>query len=83
MTDIASRLVDEMEELRERHPEESIALFSHADVIKVAVTHYAGVPIDLMNRIEISPASVSIIQLAEWGPRILCVNDMSASAPHD
>ncbi|HYP13512.1 MAG TPA: histidine phosphatase family protein, partial [Bryobacteraceae bacterium] len=74
MTDIASRVVDEMEELRHRHPNQSVALFSHGDVIKVAVAQYAGIAFDLMHRLEISPASISIIQLADWGCRILAVN---------
>ena len=75
MTEVATRMTDEMEELRARHTGESVVLVSHGDVIKTAVAHYAGVPIDLMQRLEISPVSVSIVQLADWGPRLLAVND--------
>ena len=75
MTEIATRMVDEMEELRTKHAGGNVLLVSHGDVIKVAVAHYAGVPVDLMQRIEISPASVSILQLADEGPRVLAVND--------
>jgi probable phosphoglycerate mutase len=75
MTEIATRVVDEFEELRARHPGGRCVLVSHGDVIKVAVAHYSGVPIDLMQRIEISPGSASIIRLGEWGAQILAVND--------
>jgi probable phosphoglycerate mutase len=75
MTEVQTRIVDQLEELRRDHPEESIALFSHADVIKCAVMFYAGVPLDFMHRFEISPASVSVIKLADSGPRVFAVND--------
>lgn len=78
MSEIATRVVDEMEELRALHGGETVALFSHADVIKVAVAHYAGIPFDLMLRLEISPVSVSVIELHEDGPRILAVNATGA-----
>jgi probable phosphomutase (TIGR03848 family) len=75
MTEVQSRLADEMEELRQSHADGAIALFSHADVIKCAVAFYAGIPIDLMHRLEIGPASVTVITLAESGARLLTVND--------
>jgi probable phosphomutase (TIGR03848 family) len=74
MLDVQSRMVDEMEELRLRHTGETIAVVSHQDSIKAALAHYLGVPLDLFHRFEIGPASVSVVQLADWGPRILAVN---------
>ena len=68
-------MVAEMERLREQHPHDHLALVGHADVIKAAVAYYLGVPLDLFQRIEISPASVSIITLSDFGPRIVRVND--------
>jgi probable phosphoglycerate mutase len=72
--EVQSRMVTEMENLRGRNPERVIAVFSHGDPIKSALAHYAGVPIDLYKRFEISTASVTTIDLNEWGPRILGVN---------
>jgi probable phosphomutase (TIGR03848 family) len=80
MTEVQTRIVDEMEELRLSHPEGTVALFSHADVIRCAVAFYAGAPLDLMHRFEISPASVSIIRLAEWGAELHAVNDTGSLA---
>jgi probable phosphoglycerate mutase len=75
MTEVQTRMLDEMEELRQNHRDGSVALFSHADVIKCAVTFYAGAPLDFMHRFEISPASVSIIKLNDQGAQLLAVNN--------
>jgi probable phosphoglycerate mutase len=74
MLDVQSRMVDELEELRRLHGGNTVAVVSHQDAIKAALAHYAGIPLDLFHRFEISPASVSVLQLAEWGPRIVSVN---------
>jgi probable phosphomutase (TIGR03848 family) len=75
MVEVQSRIVLEMERLAAAHEGECIALFSHGDVIKAAVAHWLGVPLDLFVRIEISLASVSVVRLAEFGPWILGVNN--------
>jgi probable phosphomutase (TIGR03848 family) len=71
---VQARMVRAMEDLHAQFPEGSIALVGHADPIKAVIACYAGIPLDLMLRIEISPASVSIVSLDAYGPRILCVN---------
>ena len=38
------------------------------------VAFYLGIPMDMMLRFEISPASVSVLELSEWGARVMCVN---------
>ena len=42
--------------------------------IKAILAHYLGVPLDLFQRIEISPASVSIVKVERYGPEVLLVN---------
>ena len=74
MIDAQTRIVREMLVLRDKHPGESIALVTHGDIVKAAVAYFAGIPLDLFLRIEVSPASVSIIALDDHGPRILRVN---------
>ena len=59
--DVQARVVAELNRLTEQHSEQNVAIVSHADVIKAAVGYVAGTPIDLLQRFEISPASVSII----------------------
>lgn len=74
MLDVQARIVREMDALRQEHPGQHLALFTHGDVIRAAVMHFAGIPIDLLHRIEISTASISTISLDEQGARILMVN---------
>lgn len=74
MIEIQSRAVREMLRLRDQHPQEAIAVVTHGDIIKAAAAYFLGVPLDLFLRIDISPASVSIISIDEQGPRILRLN---------
>ena len=59
------------------HPDGCVAAVSHADVIKAALGHLLGVPIDLQHRLEVAPASVSEAELRPWGARVLAVNDVA------
>ena len=73
---VQQRAVSAIEKLCELHEEELIALVSHADLIKLVLSHYFGSHIDLFQRINISPASASLLGLSKDGPvRILRVND--------
>ena len=74
MIEAQARIIREMLRLREIHPSEAIALVTHGDPIKAAVAYFMGAPLDLFLRIEISPASVSVIALDQDRPRILKVN---------
>lgn len=76
MRGVQTRAVDALECLSQKHQNEMIAVCSHADVIKLVMAYYLGVHIDLFQRIAISPASVSVIQLpADGRVRILRIND--------
>jgi probable phosphoglycerate mutase len=75
MLEIQARMVSQMQRLQEKHPNEVVAMVSHGDVIKAAVAYCLGVPLDMFQRIEISPASVSVVGIADYGPSVLCVNN--------
>jgi hypothetical protein len=47
---------------------------SHADPIKAAVAATAGVPLDLFQRLVVSPCSVTALVRGESGSHVLCVN---------
>ncbi len=68
-----ARMVRQIEFLADRHSDETVALVSHADPLRAAISHYLGIPLDHMLRFEIAPASVSVLQTGE-SPRILCLN---------
>lgn len=75
MLQAQARMVIGLDRLRARHPHQSVVVVSHGDMIKAAVAYYAGIPLDLFQRIEISPASISAIEIDEAAVRILSVND--------
>ncbi|PJF42539.1 MAG: hypothetical protein CUN50_03640 [Candidatus Thermofonsia Clade 1 bacterium] len=83
------RAVDAIEALAERHPRQRVAIFSHSDLIKMILAHYLGMHLDLYQRIEIAPASLSIIRLSFERPSVLQINEtsylqkMSAERPEE
>jgi probable phosphomutase (TIGR03848 family) len=75
LREVQFRAVDEVERLRAKHPRKLVCCVSHADVIKLVAAHYLGLHIDLFQRIDISPASVSVVALTDNGPpRVLALN---------
>jgi probable phosphoglycerate mutase len=69
-----ARVVRFMEKQRNKNAAKRIALVSHGDVIRVALAHHLGIPIDFLLRFEIGPASVSAVELHDHGPRVLSIN---------
>lgn len=74
LADVQARFVREMLRLRFDVPEGGIALVSHSDPIKLAIAHFAGVPLDLFSRFEIDSASLSILVLTGDAVRVVGVN---------
>jgi probable phosphoglycerate mutase len=70
------RTVRTLEEIAERHPRGSVAVITHGDVIRLALAHYAGVHLDLYQRLEAGPGSVSAVALREGMAAVLRLNDM-------
>ena len=70
-----SRVVEELESLAADHPKDTIVAVSHADIIKAAVAHFLGMPLDTFQRIVVSPASITVLALPEGGaPMLLSLN---------
>jgi probable phosphoglycerate mutase len=74
MLEAQRRVVRLLWDLRRRHDGQTVALFSHGDIIRGAMAHFLGVHLDLFLRIEIDPASVSAVEVGDWGPRVLRMN---------
>lgn len=72
--ELQARALSEVELIIDAHKRGAVCVVSHADVIRVILAHYLGMHLDLFQRIEISPASVSVIDIGEFGPRILAMN---------
>jgi len=69
------RAVSALEGLRAAHAKDAIAVVTHADVIRVMLAHYAGVHLDLYQRLVVAPASVTVLWVGGGGPRVLKVSD--------
>jgi probable phosphomutase (TIGR03848 family) len=70
-----ARAVAALEQLAGQHPEEIIAVVSHADVLRAVLAYYLGIPLDLSLRVEIGLASVSLLALNAGEARLLLLND--------
>lgn len=81
MYEMQARFVKEVNALVAQHPEQTIAIVGHADLIKAAVAHYLGVHFDLFQRIVISTASLTTVNFTFMGPRVVCVNDTNHNPP--
>lgn len=75
MMEAQMRMIRQLEGLWSRHRDETAVIVSHGDPLRAVVAYYLGIPLDLMLRFEILTASVSVLQLADWGARILCVSN--------
>lgn len=75
MLEAQTRIVAGLARLAARHPQATVAVVSHSDLLKAAVAYYAGIPLDLFQRLEISPASVSTLELYPETARLTGLND--------
>lgn len=74
MLEVQARVAGLMLELRASHPEGRVALVTHADTIRAALTHFLGLPMDFFLRLAVDTASVSVLALEEWGAELRCLN---------
>lgn len=63
LTEARARTVEFLEELAAGPARSKAVVVTHADVIRLAVGHYLGQPLDMMHRLWVAPASISIIDL--------------------
>jgi len=81
---VADTLTPGIERIRADHPGGTVVAVSHADPIKAAAADAVGTPLDLFQRIVISPCSVTAILYGDSSPVALTVNstgDLKALAP--
>ena len=77
LREVQTRAVNTVERLAAAHPNTAIAVFSHGDVIRMLVAHYAGTPLDLFQRTHVSTGSLSTVALfcgGEGGTRAALLN---------
>lgn len=74
------RMVTALEHVVIEHPGSIVVVVSHADPIKAAIAHFTGVHLDLFQRINVSPASVTVFALGEHGAMLMKCNDTGSLA---
>jgi len=80
MLETQARMVRGLLNLAESHGGQTVAVFSHADAIKSALMHFLGIPLDFHQRLEILPASVSVLDLHPELPLAKVINSTDFSA---
>src|SRR5215467_7756311 len=69
------RMVRALDEVVARHPHETVVVVSHADPIKSAIAHYTGMHLDQFQRLNVSPASVTVFDFHPYGVMMVKCND--------
>jgi probable phosphomutase (TIGR03848 family) len=84
INDSQHRLVNDIEELVDQHPpEDMIVCVSHSDPIKLIVAYYLGLPLDMYQRLSVSPASITALMIGDFGGHLLSLNyDLSLTFAH-
>ncbi len=75
-----ARAIGAIERIRSDHAGRTVAIVTHADIVRLAVAHYAGTFIDNYSRLVVETASVSVLWLGEV-PRVLKLNDTGLTLP--
>ena len=72
--EMQARICAAVEELVALHIGETIVVVSHADPIKAVLAAAVGAPLDLFQRITVSPCSVSEVAYGPTRPDVVCIN---------
>ena len=79
MLEVQARVVRKLVAVREQH--QFVVIVTHGDVIRTAFAHFLGVHLDLFQRIEVDPASLSLVELGENFVSVRLLNAPSAGSP--
>lgn len=76
-----TRIVTEIERIRRQHKSKDIiACIYHSDPIKLTVAYYLGMPLDNFQRLVISTATITTMQIDDNGGKLLHINQQSLPA---
>ncbi|HUA59671.1 MAG TPA: histidine phosphatase family protein [Verrucomicrobiae bacterium] len=76
--EVQTRVVRKLQALAAVHDGAEVAVVSHGDALRSALAFYLGIPLDMILRFEISPASLSVLEVSEWGARLMSMNESAA-----
>jgi probable phosphoglycerate mutase len=78
--DAQARAVGAIERIARRHRRGAALVATHGDIVRIAIAHFAGTPLDAFQRIVIDTAGVSVVELGGPRPHVLLVNDTGGLA---
>ncbi len=81
MHEAAARLLRWIGTLPACHAAGAVLAVTHADMIKAALLAHLGASLDAFWRLEIGPASLSVLELWPGGGRVLGVNQRAGDGP--
>lgn len=71
---VQRRIVAAVERLAAKHPGATIALVTHAEIVRFALLQYRSESLDLYHELKIEPASVSAVSISPDGVYVQFVN---------
>jgi broad specificity phosphatase PhoE len=74
MLSAQNRMITGINKLQEKYPDQTIAVVSHGDPIRTVFLYYLAMPLDMVLRIKINTASVSILKIFENTAAVMCYN---------
>jgi broad specificity phosphatase PhoE len=75
MLEVQARVVGHIEKLGDAGKNASYILVGHGDPIKSALLYYLGAAVDFVRRLDVSPASISAVEVGGQEPRLLFINE--------
>jgi broad specificity phosphatase PhoE len=76
IAEVQARMLAGIEAVRAAHPDELVAVVSHADPIKALLAHWLGMSLDLIDRLDVAPASIQELDLRSQVPIVRRINDV-------
>ena len=79
MLEVQVRALRKLNELRGKH--RFVVIVTHGDVIRAVMAHFLGMHLDLFLRIEIDPASLSLLEYGDEYAIVRLLNSPSSGSP--
>jgi probable phosphoglycerate mutase len=79
MLEVQARAVRKLNELRGQH--RFVVIVTHGDVIRAVMAHFLGLHLDLFFRLEIDPASLSLVEAGDDFARVRLLNAPGGGSP--
>lgn len=72
--EVQRRILTAIDKIRRAHMDGCVIAISHADVIKLALAGFLGMPLDNLHKLRIDNGSVSVVRFENDRPKVAAVN---------